>query len=226
MGATMPTTLPHRLRARIRQLGMTAADVAALAGVNRSFVYDIMRARSGKPSIERLERVAAVLKVDCDWLLHGVGHVEGRLPFDDRPEDEFIAIAHASARPSMGGGSMLEDEGRPGRDYHFRRSWIRDKLRAAPSMLRVLQVEGDSMLPTLEDGDTVLVDMNQRAPNPPGIFVLHDGMGLVAKRLEHVPLSDPPRLRIISDNALYTPYECTADEVNVIGRIRWFAREL
>ena len=126
----------------------------------------------------------------------------------------------------MGGGAIVEDEGRPGRDYHFRRSWIRDKLRAAPSMLRVLQVEGDSMLPTLEDGDTVLVDMNQRSPNPPGIFVLHDGMGLVAKRLEHVPLSDPPRLRIISDNARYTPYECTAEEINVIGRIRWFAREL
>jgi hypothetical protein len=25
-------------------------------------------------------------------------------------------------------------------------------------------------------------------------------MGLVAKRLEHVPNSDPPRVRIISDN--------------------------
>ena len=126
----------------------------------------------------------------------------------------------------MGGGAIVEDESRPGRDYHFRRSWIRDKLRAAPSMLRVLQVEGDSMLPTLEDGDTVLVDMNQRAPTPPGVFVLHDGMGLVAKRLEHVPMSDPPRLRIISDNPHYTPYECMAEDVNVVGRIRWFAREL
>ena len=222
----MPTTLPGRLRARIRQLGMTAADVAALAEVNRSFIYDIIRARSGRPNLERLERVAKVLKVDSDWLLYGVGHVEGRLPFADRPDDEFIAIAHAAARPSMGGGAIVEDEGRPGRDYHFRRSWVRDKLRAAPSMLRVLQVEGDSMLPTLEDGDTVLVDMNQRSPTPPGIFVLHDGMGLVAKRLEHVPMSDPPRLRIISDNARYTPYECTAEEINVIGRIRWFAREL
>ena len=109
-GTTMPTTLPGRLRARIRQLGMTAADVATLADVNRSFIYDIIRARSGKPSLERLERVAKVLKVDCDWLLHGVGHVEGRLPFADRPDDEFIAIAHAAARPSMGGGAIVEDE--------------------------------------------------------------------------------------------------------------------
>jgi hypothetical protein len=28
--------------------------------------------------------------------------------------------------------------------------------------------------------------------------VLHDGMGLVAKRLEHITNSDPPRVRIIS----------------------------
>ena len=82
------------------------------------------------------------------------------------------------------------------------------------------------MAPTLLDGDTVLVDMGRTAPNPPGIFVLHDGMGLVAKRLEHIPNSDPSAVRVISDNGLYTPYERTAEEINIIGRIRWFAREL
>ena len=82
------------------------------------------------------------------------------------------------------------------------------------------------MTPTLLDGDTVLVDMNQKSPLPPGIFVLHDGMGLVVKRLEHIPNSDPPAVRVISDNSLYSAYERTADEVNIIGRIRWFAREL
>jgi hypothetical protein len=45
----------------------------------------------------------------------------------------------------------------------------------------------------------VLVDLGRRSPTPPGIFVLHDGMGLVAKRLEYIPNSDPPRVRIISD---------------------------
>jgi len=126
----------------------------------------------------------------------------------------------------MGGGSILDEEAKPGRNFHFRRSWIRDRLKAAPSSLRVVHVEGDSMRPTLEDGDTVLVDMNQKSPVPPGIFVLHDGMGLVAKRLEHIPNSDPPAVRVISDNGVYSPYERTADEVNIIGRIRWFAREI
>jgi len=56
--------------------------------------------------------------------------------------------------------------------------------------------------------------------------VVHDGMGLVAKRLEHFPNSDQPAMRIISDNPLYSPYEGTAEEINIIGRIRWFAREM
>ena len=63
-------------------------------------------------------------------------------------------------------------------------------------------------------------------PQPPGIFVLDDGMGLVAERLEHIPNSDPPAVRVISDNPLYPAYERTADEIRIIGRIRWFAREI
>ena len=82
------------------------------------------------------------------------------------------------------------------------------------------------MAPTLLDGDTVLVDLTRRAPTPPGIFVLDDGVGLVARRLEHIPMSDPPAIRIISDNRHYAPYERTADEIDILGRIRWFAREI
>jgi phage repressor protein C with HTH and peptisase S24 domain len=137
-----------------------------------------------------------------------------------------VAIAHASARPSMGGGAEAEDDEMPGGAYWFRRSWIRQALGTSPSRLRLLQVEGDSMQPTLCDGDTVLVDLSQRVPSPPGIFVLHDGLGLVAKRVEHVPMSEPARLRIISDNPRYAPYECLAAEATIVGRIRWFAREL
>ena len=53
--------------------------------------------------------------------------------------------------------------------------------------------------------------------------MLFDGLGLVAKRLENVANSDPPTMRIISDNPVYAPYERSAEEVNIVGRIRWFA---
>lgn len=82
----------------------------------------------------------------------------------------------------------------------------RGSLRCALKSNRTMGADGGhSMAPTLLDGDTVLVDMTRRAPNPPWIFVLDDGMGLVAKRLEHIPNSDPPAVRVISDNRFYSP---------------------
>jgi hypothetical protein len=50
-----------------------------------------------------------------------------------------------------------------------------------------------SMIETIFDNADILVDTSQRVPVPPGIFVIWDGMGIVAKRIEHVPHSDPPR---------------------------------
>jgi transcriptional regulator with XRE-family HTH domain len=223
MGMDMAVQMHERLRARIRQLGMSVALVAREAGVNRSFVYDILRGRSQVPNLERLTRIARVVQVDPDWLLTGKGRVSGGDPITADYHDEYLAIQHAAARPPVGGGAIFDGSGQ---NFHFRRAWIRDSLKAAPSMLRIMAVQGDSMMPTLNEGDIVLVDMNQCSLIPPGIFVLHDGMGLVARRLEHVPMSDPPRVRIISDNGRYTPYDCTAAEIRIIGRVRWYGREL
>ncbi|MFM9860636.1 LexA family transcriptional regulator [Pseudoxanthobacter sp. M-2] len=220
-------TLADRLRARARQLGLAPAHVATMAGVNRSFVYDILRGRSARPSIDRLADVALVLKVDRDWLIHGIGAVQGTSPFVENPDDAFMAILFATARAPTEGRAVWAGEGEASRqDYHFRRSWIRNTLKTSPSQLRIMHVKGDSMVPTLLSGDAVLVDMNLRSPNPPGIFVLDDGIGLVAKRLEHIANSDPPAIRVISDNKHYPEYERTADEIHIVGRIRWFAREI
>jgi hypothetical protein len=42
------------------------------------------------------------------------------------------------------------------------------------------------------------------------------------------PVFAPPltRVRIISDNQQYSTYECTSEEVNVVGRVRWYGREM
>jgi phage repressor protein C with HTH and peptisase S24 domain len=60
----------------------------------------------------------------------------------------------------------------------------------------------------------------------PGIFVIWDGLGLVAKRVEHVPNSDPPKVIIKSVNPEYETYERDAEEVHVTGRVLWTARRV
>jgi phage repressor protein C with HTH and peptisase S24 domain len=218
----MSTALADRIRARAKQLDVSMTRLAADADLNRTFVYDILYGRSQKPTREKLERLAEQLKVGVEWLVTGEGRVEGTPP-GRSGDDAHVAIRSVKVRPSMGGGRIVQEveEGEP---FHFLARWVRNTLNVQPDDLRIMRVEGDSMEPTLSDGDAVLVDLTKRLPSPPGIFVLHDGMGLVAKRLELLPNTDPPRLRIVSDNQRYAPYEVAAVDVNMVGRIRWFCR--
>lgn len=85
---------------------------------------------------------------------------------------------------------------------------MRHELRAQPEQLRIITIDGNSMEPLLTSGDRILVDTSQRVPVPP---VIWDGMGLVAKRAEHVPNSDPPRIVIKSQNPEYSTYERDAE---------------
>ena len=90
----------------------------------------------------------------------------------------------------------------------------------------VIAVDGDSMEPLLSSGDRILIDVSRRVPVPPGIFVIGDGMGLVAKRIEHVPHSEPPNVVLKSLNPEYDSYERSVEEVRVVGRAVWVSRRL
>ena len=84
-------------------------------------------------------------------------------------------------------------------------------------MLRVMTIQGDSMIPRLQDGNVVLVDMTQRSPNPPRFFVLYDGMGLVAKRLEFIPMSEPQRYASLQTISSTAPMMAPPTRSTVLG---------
>lgn len=58
----------------------------------------------------------------------------------------------------------------------------------------------------------------RRAPSPPGFFVIWDGLGLVTKRIEHVPNSDPTRVVLKFLNPDYGSHERPAGDLSVVGR--------
>jgi phage repressor protein C with HTH and peptisase S24 domain len=91
-------------------------------------------------------------------------------------------------------------------------------LRATPQNILAFEVIGDSMEPRLKSGDRVFVDRRLTYPNPEGIFVLWDGYSIVVKQLQIIRGTDPLKLRVISANLQYEPYEVLADEVNIVGR--------
>jgi hypothetical protein len=76
-----------------------------------------------------------------------------------------------------------------------------------PRILHIVTIDDDSLEPLLSSGDSIMIDTSQRVPVPPGIFVIWDGMGIVAKRVEHVPHSAPPKVIIRSLNSEYQTYE-------------------
>lgn len=133
------------------------------------------------------------------------------------------AIPEVNVRAAAGGGALVEAE-EDGVRWHFPLAWLRHELKARPADLRIVTIDGDSMEPVLMSGDKVLVDLSRTVPSPPGIFVLDDGMGLLAKQLERLPNTE--RLSIRSANPRYDSYERPAEEVTIIGRVVWFARRL
>ena len=142
------------------------------------------------------------------------------------PPAGFVAVGVLDVRASAGPGAIHDGLEEAKENWMFPESMIRHEFRAQPENLRVIAIDGDSMEPLLSSGDRILLDTSQRVPVPPGIFVIWDGMGILAKRVEHIPNSDPPTVVIKSVNPEYRSYERNAEEVNVIGRVIWMARRL
>src|SRR3546814_9741351 len=83
--------------------------------------------------------------------------------------------------------------------------WLRG-LGADPRALSIIRVAGDSMAPTLSDGDDILVDGGDAAGRlRDGIYVLRMDDALMVKRIARAP--GPGRIAVISDNPHYRRWD-------------------
>lgn len=224
---TSPQTrlLVERLRGHMEQSQINARELAERAEVGRSFVYDILNGKSTNPTTQKLASVAKVLGVSVSTLLYGEDALTGQQGVDVVSEEvrDMVTVSSIAVEASMGGGTLVTEEVED-KPFFFRKSWIRERLKVSPSELRVIRVRGDSMQPALSEGDVVLVDLTRARPSPPGIFVLFDGQGLMVKRLELLPTGG--QVRVISDNPSYSAYTANPEDIRIIGRVVWYAREM
>ena len=96
-------------------------------------------------------------------------------------------------------------------------------LKAYSRNLRAAYVRGDSMEPTLSDGDRIIFD-DLGYDGQDGIYaILYNGAGFV-KRLQRTKNT----LRIISDNKIYPPMEEAGQSENfmVIGKVRYVVHKI
>jgi len=78
----------------------------------------------------------------------------------DLPEGDFVMVRKLDVLASAGFGSDNNGLVMADKPIAFRADWIR-KSKAKSTDLVVLDIDGDSMHPTLFDGDDVLIDLKQ-----------------------------------------------------------------
>ena len=104
--------------------------------------------------------------------------------------------------------------------------WIKRLAASGADKLNIIQVRGDSMAPTICNGDDVMVDTGDGVERlRDGIYVLRIDDVLMAKRLAVRP-SDRT-ISILSDNPAYPPYDnLDRQSLRIVGRVRWCGRIL
>ena len=217
----------QRLDYAATRRGKGPTEISEATGISVESIKKYRQSGVDKPRGNIIAKLAEYLEVPELWLEKGMG----RDPFDDEISDNQITISTVSevdVRASAGAGSVVDYEPE-GHRWGFPEAWVRLELVARPRDLRIITIEGDSMIsdpPSASDlapGCKVIVNIADRAPTPPGIFILHDGIGLVAKRVEHIDGSDPATIRILSNNERYNEYNRTMEEIRIMGRVvgRW-----
>lgn len=130
-------------------------------------------------------------------------------------ELDWIDVPRLALGASAGPGALAFDERAIGA-FRFTRGWLRGQG-LDPRSLSTIAVDGDSMEPTLRDGDEILVDASPR-PLRDGIHVVEVAGALLVKRLD---TGRSGRIVLKSDNQAYDPVDLQLDEVRVVGRVVW-----
>ena len=134
-----------------------------------------------------------------------------------------------------GGGITIISEGVPGKHgMTFAAENISDWWRIPPAILTAMgtnmkptditfvPVQGDSMAPTLIEGDVVVVDTRHRWPSPDGLYALNDAFGgVIVKRLEVTtkPGDDDQLVDVISDNPRHVRQTWGVTDLRIVGRV-------
>ncbi|ATE84633.1 repressor protein CI [Sinorhizobium phage phi2LM21] len=99
-------------------------------------------------------------------------------------------------------------------------SYLRNEAKVSPASTLIMEIVGDSMMPTYLPGDRVIVDLAQNSMLTDTVYAISDGQTEPQiKRLQRVPFSDPPQVRIISDNPALETFTVELERLTIIGRV-------
>jgi phage repressor protein C with HTH and peptisase S24 domain len=215
-------------------------EIAIDAGISQSYLNQI-KAGTRIGSVKTLHAIAGALGTTYEEMLKlgrsialaekepGKTSIYGdfkpsrkaepsRSAIDARSFD-FVPMAEACL--NAGGGSVVMSE-QLGEYYAFRKDWL-SKVATSARNIILMTVEGESMTPTISDGDTVMIDMGRTRIKSGSIYALGIEDTIIVKRLEYLVSGT---IRIISDNRQeYAPYEANPQNIRIIGEVIWCAKQ-
>lgn len=157
--------------------------------------------------------------VSWEWLRTGEGPRD--VPQPALHDDAFADVPLMATKASAGGG-LVAEEGVQAL-YKFRREWL---SRVGPlGSLCLVRIKGDSMEPTLRDGDLVMIDRSRRDVGS-GVRLIRERDKVSVKRVK--ASGQKGLLLVESDNPVHGSrvVNVRADGFEVLGRVVWLGRTM
>lgn len=205
-------------RARLLELsaqsGVSLSQLSMLIGRNTSYLQQFVRKGSPR-KLEETDRRALARFLGVNESELGAPEENSSISQEKPTRGEWVDVPRLALGASAGPGAMAAEE-QPIGAFRFSARWLRAQG-FDPAMLSAIVVTGDSMEPTLRDGDEILVDRSVR-PLRDGIHVVRVDDVLLVKRID---TGRPGVVALISDNPSYRPLELPPMDVQVVGRVVW-----
>jgi phage repressor protein C with HTH and peptisase S24 domain len=197
--------------------GEDFAGLSRMLGRNPAYIQQFVRRGVPKRLKEAERRKLARYFAISEALLGG--------PAEDEGSDGLVPVMRVAVRASAGPGAIVAAEmAKP--YFAFDGRWLKALTGTSAGKLSIIRVEGDSMAPTLNAGDDILVDPSDCAERlRDGIYVLRVDDALIVKRIALHPVGR--RVTVQSDNPAYPDWpDCDMGEIACIGRVVWAGRKI
>lgn len=199
----------NRLKETRNLVGISRDHASASVGVSRTTLQQWENGAT-EVSLETLEKLALLYKVSPQYLIFGT---DGDTPIETpntAANDEYYYVPYYRDIIASAGGGKFSD-GVIGTDdfLAFRKEWINRTSLTAKDLV-ALNTDGDSMLPTIPENATILVDKSKNIAKDGRIYVVRIDDRLYVKRTQWIPTGG---LRLISDNSAYESFDISRQEL-------------
>lgn len=205
-----------RINQKMTEHSLSQADLIRGTGAGRATVSGWVNG-TNNPSAKHLNNLAKTLKTTTSWLLTGIADMGQNLQsvevWDDNTpldEDEVEIPFFKDFSFACGSGSISEAIANETRKLRMSKATLRN-LTIAKDNAVAATASGDSMSPTIKDGDTIHIDLGRKNIKDGKIFAVCIGGLFYCKRLYNLPFGG---VRIVSDNSEEFPeIQLTAEQI-------------